>query len=174
MGATMRELMALFTFIHFASLLALCLYGLHRLWLVRCLYLHNGKVWTPPSFTASERFPKVTVQLPLYNERFVVKRLLDAAAGLDWPRDRLEIQVLDDSDDDTRGLVDERAAWWRRQGVGISVVRRADRRGYKAGALANGLATAHGEFIAIFDADFIPPADFLRTTVPWFRDHGVG
>ncbi|HEX9022953.1 MAG TPA: glycosyltransferase [Geobacteraceae bacterium] len=170
----MRELMALLTFIHFASLLALCLYGLHRLWLVRCLYLHNGKAPTPPSFTAAEIFPAVTVQLPLYNERFVVKRLLDAAAGLDWPRDRLEIQVLDDSDDDTRQLVDERAAWWRRQGIGISVVRRADRRGYKAGALANGLATARGEFIAVFDADFIPPADFLRVCIPWFRDNGVG
>jgi cellulose synthase/poly-beta-1,6-N-acetylglucosamine synthase-like glycosyltransferase len=161
--------------IHFAALSGLCLYGLHRLWLIRCLCLGKGvEASTPPSFAPPEEFPAVTVQLPLYNERFVAKRLLDAAARLDWPRDKLEIQVLDDSDDDTCSIVDERVAWWRRQGVTFTVVRRASRDGYKGGALANGLLTARGEFVAIFDADFIPPQDFLHNTIPWFHDHGVG
>ena len=88
------------TILHFAALFALCLYGMHRLWLIRCLYGGKGKTAPPAQFTSPEYFPSVTVQLPLYNERFVVLRLLDAAASLDWPRDRLEIQVLDDSDDD--------------------------------------------------------------------------
>jgi len=163
------------TTLHFAALLGLSLYGLHRLWLIRCLYKPQKHEPPPPApFASSEQFPAVTVQLPLYNERFVARRLLDAAARLDWPRERFEIQVLDDSDDDTRQLVDERAAWWRQRGVSISVVRRAQRTGYKAGALANGLATARGEFIAIFDADFVPPPDFLQTTIPWFREAGVG
>jgi cellulose synthase/poly-beta-1,6-N-acetylglucosamine synthase-like glycosyltransferase len=163
------------TAIHFAALSGLCLYGLHRLWLIRCLYLGKGvEASMPPSFAPPEEFPAVTVQLPLYNERFVAKRLLDAAARLDWPLDKLEIQVLDDSDDDTCSIVDERAAWWRQQGIAITVKRRANRDGYKAGALAHGLLTAQGEFVAVFDADFIPPQDFLHNSIPWFRDHGVG
>lgn len=163
------------TFVHFAALLGLSLYGLHRLWLIRCLYKpQSHEDQTPPPFTSPELFPMVTVQLPLYNERFVAQRLLDSAARLDWPRNRFEIQVLDDSDDDTCLLVDERAEWWRLQGISITVVRRPARDGYKAGALANGLASARGEFVAIFDADFTPPSDFLHTTMPWLRDAGVG
>jgi cellulose synthase/poly-beta-1,6-N-acetylglucosamine synthase-like glycosyltransferase len=163
------------TVIHFAALLGLCLYGLHRLWLIRCLYVsHNREISNPALFVAPEDFPAVTVQLPLYNERFVAERLLDAAAHLNWPAERLEIQVLDDSDDDTCQLVDERAAWWQQKGVTITVLRRSNRDGYKAGALANGLATAHGEFIAVFDADFIPQPDFLHATMPWFRNQRVG
>jgi len=166
---------AALTAIHFAALSGLCLYGLHRLWLIRCLYLDKGvEASMPPSFAPPEEFPAVTVQLPLYNERFVAKRLLDAAARLDWPRDKLEIQVLDDSDDDTCSIVAERVAWWRRQGVDITVVRRTNREGYKAGALAHGLLTAKGEFVVVFDADFIPPPAFLHDTIPWFRDNGVG
>src|SRR5512137_2826077 len=94
--------------IHFAALAGLCLYGLHRLWPIRCLYMAKGiGASTPAPFALPEEFPVVTVQLPLYNERFVTKRLLDAAAGLDWPLQRMEIQVLDDSDDDTCSIVDE-------------------------------------------------------------------
>jgi cellulose synthase/poly-beta-1,6-N-acetylglucosamine synthase-like glycosyltransferase len=148
---------------------------MHRIWLIRCLYRPKGlKPPQPDPYAERGDLPKVTVQLPLYNERFVAERLLDAAARLEWPRECLEIQVLDDSDDDTCHLVDERANWWRRQGLTITVVRRTSRDGYKAGALANGLATARGEFIAIFDADFIPSPDFLHATVPWFQDSGVG
>ncbi len=163
------------TAIHFAALVCLCLYGVHRLWLIRCLYVSAGhEITTPEPFAAPEECPAVTVQLPLYNERFVAERLLDAAASLDWPAERLEIQVLDDSDDDTSRLVDERAVWWRLQGVAISVVRRTSRDGYKAGALAKGLTRARGEFVAVFDADFIPPTDFLHATIPWFRNQRVG
>ena len=163
------------TVLHFAALLGLCCYGLHRLWLIYCLLSSKAATAAPPApFAAPEEFPLVTIQLPLYNERFVAQRLLDAAARLDWPADRLEIQVLDDSNDDTRGLVDERVAHWREQGIAISVVRRSHRDGYKAGALAHGLATARGEFVAVFDADFIPPPGFLHATMPWLRDNEVG
>jgi cellulose synthase/poly-beta-1,6-N-acetylglucosamine synthase-like glycosyltransferase len=161
--------------IHFAALSGLCLYGLHRLWLIRCLYMAKGfETSTPIPYTVPEEFPAVTVQLPLYNERFVAERLLNAAARLDWPPEKLEIQVLDDSDDDTCHIVDERVAQWRQLGIAITVVRRTHRDGYKAGALAHGLITARGEFVAIFDADFIPSPDFLHNTIPWFRDQGVG
>ncbi len=161
--------------IHFAALSLVCLYGLHRLWLICCLYKQKpDETAMPAPFSAFEHFPVVTVQLPLYNERFVAERLLDAAARLDWPADRLDIQVLDDSDDDTCALVDARVAWWRQRGVVMRVVRRSCRVGYKAGALANGLKTAQGELIAVFDADFIPPSDFLHSTAPWFRDPKVG
>lgn len=171
----LSALIPLLTAIHFAALLNLCLYGAHRLWLIHCLYMPNGNdTPPPPPFTAPEESPVVTVQLPLYNERFVAERLLDAVARIDWPRERLEIQVLDDSNDDTCGLVDERAAWWQQQGVAITVVRRSHRNGYKAGALANGLMSARGEFIAVFDADFIPPPDFLHATIPWLRNKEVG
>ncbi|WP_328745995.1 glycosyltransferase [Geomonas anaerohicana] len=114
------------------------------------------------------------MQLPLYNERFVVRRLIDAAASLHWPADRLEVQVLDDSSDDTVAMVDERVLYWRERGVDIQVLRRDHRAGYKAGALAEGMRQARGEFLALFDADFIPAPDFLQRTVPWFRDGKVG
>ncbi|BCG46451.1 Glycosyltransferase [Citrifermentans bremense] len=163
------------TALHFCALLGLCLYGAHRLWLLKCLCFDTHDVAPPPPpFTTQEGFPRVTVQLPLYNERFVVRRLIDAAASLHWPADRLEIQVLDDSSDDTRSLVDERVLYWRGRGVDIQVLRRAHRAGFKAGALAEGMRHARGEFLALFDADFIPAPDFLQHTVPWFRDGRVG
>lgn len=119
-------------------------------------------------------FPNVTVQLPIYNERHVVKRLIDAVAKLDWPADRLQIQVLDDSNDDTEQLVAAALASHQASGIQLAHVRRADRSGFKAGALQYGLQTATGEFIAIFDADFVPPADFLRRTIPPFASPKVG
>ena len=113
--------------------------------------------------------PVVTVQLPVYNERYVAARVVDAACRLRWPRERLEVQVLDDSTDETSRIVDDAARAWRGRGVDVKVVRRADRAGYKAGALANGLALARGDAIAVFDADFVPPPDFLERTVPFLR-----
>lgn len=110
--------------------------------------------------------PSVTVQLPVYNERYVATRIIDAVAGLNYPPNALQIQVLDDSTDDTTDLVRGRVAYWRTQGLSIEHVRRETRSGYKAGALDNGLKTATGDFIALFDADFIPEPDFLRRTVP--------
>ena len=111
---------------------------------------------------AMQAFPKVLVQLPIYNERHVAERLLGAVCRLDWPRDRLTIQVLDDSDDETSAILDRSAARLRAAGHPVEIVRRPERTGYKAGALAYGLARANAEFVAIFDADFVPPADFLR------------
>jgi cellulose synthase/poly-beta-1,6-N-acetylglucosamine synthase-like glycosyltransferase len=110
----------------------------------------------------------VTVQLPVYNERYVVGRLLDAACSIDYPGDRLEIQVLDDSTDMTVEVVAERVAFYRNKGVDIKHVRRATREGFKSGALREGLRSARGECIAIFDADFVPRPDFLRKTIPHF------
>jgi cellulose synthase/poly-beta-1,6-N-acetylglucosamine synthase-like glycosyltransferase len=118
--------------------------------------------------------PMVCVQIPVYNERYVADRVIDAVCAIEWPADRLEIQVLDDSDDDTREIVAARVARWRRRGLAISQVRRANRVGFKAGALAAGMNLTTAPFIAIFDADFVPPTDFLRRTMGVFADLGVG
>ena len=119
-------------------------------------------------------YPLVTVQLPLYNERFVAARLIDASALLQWPKNRIEIQVLDDSDDDTVQIIDERVHYWSHKGITIHVLRRKDRSGFKAGALGYGLTKANGEFIAVFDADFLPTPDFLLQTAPCFSDRKIG
>jgi cellulose synthase/poly-beta-1,6-N-acetylglucosamine synthase-like glycosyltransferase len=113
--------------------------------------------------------PTVTVQLPLYNERYVATRLLEAVGAFDYPRDRLEIQVLDDSTDDTTGIVAAIADRLRAQGLDVVHLHRRVRVGFKAGALADGLRVARGEFVAIFDADFVPPPGFLTETLPYFE-----
>jgi cellulose synthase/poly-beta-1,6-N-acetylglucosamine synthase-like glycosyltransferase len=163
--------------IHFTALSGLALYGIHRLWFLFC---RHGKSKTGVSVSAGalcfcERgFPFITVQLPLYNERFVAGRLIDAVAQLEWPKDKLEVQILDDSVDDTGDIVDARISRWRQEGIDIKALRRGHREGYKAGALNHGLVQAKGEFIAIFDADFLPPGEFLLRTVPCFSDRQVG
>jgi glycosyltransferase involved in cell wall biosynthesis len=116
-----------------------------------------------------ESLPKVTVQIPVYNERYVVERAIQAAAALDYPCDRLQIQILDDSIDDTHLIAQRAVEDARATGVHIELIHRSDRSGYKAGALANGMATANGEFIAIFDADFIPRVHFLRRLISEHR-----
>ncbi len=122
----------------------------------------------PPSHWPPSHWPTVTVQLPIYNERHVVERLIDACATLDYPNQKLQIQVLDDSDDLTTVIAARAVEIWQQRHVDITLLRRADRSGFKAGALAHGLMAASGEFIAIFDADFVPPKDFLRRTLPHF------
>jgi len=117
-----------------------------------------------------DRWPRVTVQLPIFNEMYVAERLIDAAARLDYPPHLLEIQVLDDSTDETIHLARAAVYRWRERGVNIAHLHRTRRTGFKAGALADGLRRARGEFVAIFDADFIPPADFLRRTIPYFQN----
>jgi cellulose synthase/poly-beta-1,6-N-acetylglucosamine synthase-like glycosyltransferase len=121
-----------------------------------------------------KELPLVTVQLPIYNERYVIRRLIKAACALDYPRRRLEIQLLDDSTDDTVEIASGLVADYQAQGVPIVHIRRADRHGFKAGALKEGLEKARGEFLAIFDADFVPPPDFLRKTIPYFLNPQVG
>jgi cellulose synthase/poly-beta-1,6-N-acetylglucosamine synthase-like glycosyltransferase len=118
--------------------------------------------------------PTVTVQLPLFNERHVAQRLIDAVCRMDYPPGRLEIQVLDDSDDATAWIAERRVSRWRRRGIDIRHLRRARRQGFKAGALAWGTSMARGEFILVFDADFVPGSDLLRRLLPPFRDAGVG
>ena len=113
-------------------------------------------------------WPQVTTQLPIYNERFVVDRLIRAVVRMDYPEDRHEIQVLDDSDDETVEIAARLVEHYRSRGVDIVHIRRADRTGFKAGALNHGMARAKGEFLAVFDADFVPPSDFLRRTIPFF------
>jgi cellulose synthase/poly-beta-1,6-N-acetylglucosamine synthase-like glycosyltransferase len=118
--------------------------------------------------------PVVTVQLPIYNEMYVAGRLVKSAAGLDYPKESLEIQVLDDSTDETKKIVREVVRDLKDQGFNICLIHREDRQGYKAGALAHGLVQAHGEFFAIFDADFVPSPDFLERTLPYFQNPSVG
>jgi cellulose synthase/poly-beta-1,6-N-acetylglucosamine synthase-like glycosyltransferase len=144
----------------------------HLVW----LYLSRGTRRDRPVWhgVPDASLPVVTVQLPIYNERLVAAAVIDTCAALDWPADRLEIQVLDDSTDESAAIVDERAAFWRARGIDVRVVRRASRTGFKAGALAHGVTLARGEFHALFDADFQPHRDFLRRTIPYFADARVG
>ena len=157
---------------YFTLLLCLSAYGAHRCYLV---YLYTRYRARPtPSACPAEDLPAVTVQLPIYNEQYVVERLIAAAANLDYPAEHLEIQVLDDSTDETRQIAARAVARWQARGVRIRLLRRAQRTGYKAGALAAGLRAAGGDAIAIFDADFLPPRDFLRRSIPALRQPGVG
>lgn len=146
---------------------------LHLAWLYKkSLKNVDPALQEPPS--AASFFPKVTVQLPLYNERYVVERLLDAVAAFDYPADKLEIQVLDDSTDDTKEIVAAKIEALKNKGVSIRHICRKNRAGFKAGALQAGLEQAEGEFIAIFDADFLPAPDFLQKTIPHFSSPAVG
>ena len=157
---------------YFTLLLCLSAYGAHRCYLLY-LYTRYRAPGTPPG-RAPQDLPFVTVQLPIYNELYVVERLIDTAARLDYPSDRLEIQVLDDSTDETQQIAARAVARWSARGVGIRRLPRAVRTGYKAGALAAGLRCARGDAIAIFDADFLPPRDFLRRAIPSLGEPGVG
>src|SRR5450631_920973 len=158
---------------YFAVLGILSVYGLHRYATMRTYrkFRKNLPTSAPGRF---EHLPKVTVQLPLYNERFVVERLLEEVSKLDYPRELLQIQVLDDSTDETHPFTERLCNEYIAAGFPIEYIHRTNRHGYKAGALQNGLKTATGEIVAIFDADFIPPVDFLRRTVDYFADPKVG
>src|SRR6266403_598962 len=158
---------------YFIVLIVLAAYGAHRYWMVYLYYKHKkNKTTAPPA--CFDELPRVTVQLPIFNEQYVVDRLLDAVCRLDYPREKLDIQLLDDSTDETievaRLLVDRYAAL----GHPVTYLHRDNREGFKAGALAEGLKTAKGEFIAIFDADFVPPSDFLPKCIHHFTDPKVG
>ena len=147
-------------------------YGVHRYFIIY-LFLKNRKREPVPA-ARFEHLPVVTVQLPIFNEIYVVERLLSSVSELDYPRDRLQIQVLDDSTDDTREITADCAAELRERGFDVELIHRTDRTGFKAGALERGLATARGEFVCILDADFVPPPHLLRKTVDFFTDPKVG
>ncbi|MEM8599947.1 MAG: glycosyltransferase [Bacteroidota bacterium] len=151
----------------------LLVYGLNHLALAWRFAREEGRRTAPPPRRPRTVWPTVTVQLPLYNERAVAERLIDACAQFDYPADRFDIQVLDDSTDVTRDLVARRVAHWQDRGVRIQHHHRTDRSGFKAGALAEGLKTAPGEYVAIFDADFVPPPDVLTRLLDGFQRDGV-
>ena len=135
----------------------------------------KGRLPDQPELPDNYEYPMVTVQLPVYNELYVVERLIDAVASFDWPKDRFEVQVLDDSNDETVEVIAQKVAEWQAKGIDIAQVRRTDRKGFKAGALQYGITIAKGEFFAIFDADFVPEQDFLKKTVPHFeKDEKIG
>jgi len=153
-------------------LMLIGLYGLHRYWLVYLFGRHHKH--RPRPQVRYAQVPRVTVQLPMFNEGLVAHRIIDAACRIDYPTDRLQIQVVDDSTDDSADLAKQRVDHWAQQGVDIQYVHRTDRTGFKAGALENAMGTATGELIAIFDADFIPPCSFLKRTVHYFTDPKLG
>jgi len=157
---------------YFIVLFVLAIYGLHRYWLVYDYFAYAKNVPPPPAPVVE--WPRVTVQLPIFNERYVIERLVEAVARFDYPRELLDVQVLDDSTDETREIARNCVERHAAQGMPISYIHRTNREGFKAGALENGLKTAQGEFVAIFDADFIPEADFLRRTIPYFVDANGG
>jgi cellulose synthase/poly-beta-1,6-N-acetylglucosamine synthase-like glycosyltransferase len=156
---------------YFFVLIILAIYGWHRYYLVY-LYMRNRDK-EPTAQPPLDPLPIVTIQLPLYNEMYVADRLIDAVAAIEYPRELLEIQVLDDSTDETRSIAELAVRRLAEQGIDIKYYHRTDRCGFKAGALEAGLKLARGEFIAIFDADFIPTADFLTQLMPHFREARV-
>lgn len=162
----------IWTLCYTAVLLGLSLFGLHR-YLIVYLYLKNKKRVPEPT-GQFDQLPRVTVQLPIFNELYVVERLLDAVAKLDYPRELLDVQLLDDSTDETVELSAKRVAELRATGLDIVHIHRVDRTGFKAGALENGLRSAKGEYVLILDADFVPAPDVLRKTIHYFTDQKVG
>ncbi len=157
-------LLIIYTF----SLTFIFAYSMMQLHLViNYVRFHRRQIEIAPTMT-DEELPFVTVQLPVFNELYVVERLIDTVAQFDYPREKFEIQVLDDSTDESIELSRNKVAEWQAKGVNITLNTRTDRTGFKAGALNVGLNTAKGEFIAIFDADFVPGPDFLRLTIPYF------
>jgi cellulose synthase/poly-beta-1,6-N-acetylglucosamine synthase-like glycosyltransferase len=158
--------------LYFFILVILAVFGLHRYIMVYLYYRHRDRCALPRPLPA--RLPKVTVQLPLYNEMYVTERLLDSVCAIRYPKELLEIQVLDDSTDETTAIATAAVERRRQEGFDVHYIHRADRTGYKAGALANGLTTATGEFVLIFDADFVAPADILEKTLGHFDAPDVG
>ncbi len=167
---TLSETLILATY--FFVLVILAVYGWHRYYLVYLYMRHKDRQPLPQAIP--DVLPAVTIQLPIYNEMYVADRLIDAVCELDYPRELLQIQVLDDSTDETCSVAERAVRRHAARGVDIAYIHRTDRTGYKAGALEAGMQSATGEFIAIFDADFIPTADFLRRTVPYFTDTRIG
>src|SRR6266581_4101070 len=153
---------------YFFVLIILAIYGWHRYYLVYLYMSNRGR--EPKPGPALDPAPVVTVQLPLYNEMYVADRLIEAVCRLEYPPERLEIQVLDDSTDETRGIAELAVRRFAAEGIDIKYFHRSDRVGFKAGALEAGLKVARGEFIGIFDADFIPTTDFLTTLIPHFHN----
>ena len=162
----------IWTICYLSVLICLSAYGIHRYFIVY-LFLKNRSRASIP-LRQFDCLPKVTVQLPIFNEIYVVERLLRSVSELDYPRELLEIQVLDDSTDDTRQITSTCAAELRHRGYNVELIHRVDRTGFKAGALAVGLESAQGDFVCILDADFVPQPDLLKRTIHFFTDPKIG
>ncbi len=156
---------------YFTLLTILSIYGAHRLWMLLLYYRHKKDVPQPKG--DASYLPVVTVQLAVFNEMNVIERLMEHVVRMDWPREKLEIQVLDDSTDETVKVASAVVDRYKALGFDIQYLHRTDRTGFKAGALAEGLKSAKGELVAMFDADFLPTEDFLRKAVPHFADEKV-
>lgn len=163
--------------IYALALLFLICYGFMQIHLVYHYLKCRNKGGTELSeviYSCPASYPMVTVQLPVYNEKYVMERIIDAVAAFNYPSDKLEIQVLDDSTDQTVEIISAKVKYWKQEGINIQHIRRTHRQGYKAGALQEGLAMAKGEYIAIFDADFVPEQNFLLKALTGFDDASIG
>lgn len=158
---------------YFVLLAVLSVFGLHRFEILWRYHRHKHKLNKPPR-EYFQQLPRVTIQLPVYNEQYVMDQLVEAVSKVQYPRELLQIQVLDDSTDETTAVCARIVSRYRAMGLPIELQHRSNRHGYKAGALEEGLNTATGEFVAVFDADFLPPADFLMRTIHHFTDPKVG
>ncbi len=158
---------------YFLVMVVLAFYGVHRYQLVWLYYRHKKNATREPALRFAE-LPRVTVQLPIFNEQYVIDRLIEAVCNLDYPREKLDIQLLDDSTDETREVAAAIVARYRAVGHPIEYIHRGNRHGYKAGALDHGLQSARGEFVAIFDADFVPPSTWLLDVVHHFAEPQIG
>ncbi|HYY13010.1 MAG TPA: cellulose synthase family protein [Chthoniobacterales bacterium] len=162
----------IWTISYLTVLLGLSAYGVHRYFIIYLFLKHRKRAPVPAG--QFKELPKVTMQLPIFNEVYVVERLLRSVSALDYPRDRLQIQVLDDSTDDTREMTANLVGELRDRGFNVQLIHRVDRTGFKAGALAIGLDSADGEFLCILDADFVPQPDLLKRTIHFFSDPKIG
>src|SRR5215216_1075119 len=162
----------IWTVCYLGTLVGLSAYGVHRYFIIY-LYLKNRK-HAPVPASHFQTLPKVTVQLPIFNEVYVAERLMRSVSELDYPRECLQIQVLDDSTDETREITAACAEELRQQGFNVQLIHRVDRTGFKAGALSDGLKAAQGEFLCILDADFVPQRELLKRTIHFFTDPKVG
>ena len=158
---------------YFVVMVLLAFYGIHRYELVWLYYKHKKNATTEPPLRF-EKLPRITVQLPIFNEQFVIDRLIEACSRLNYPHDLLEIQLLDDSTDETKEVARAICDRYREQGLPIVYIHRTNRHGFKAGALDEGLKVATGELVAIFDADFVPPPEWLMQVVHHFAEPEIG
>ncbi len=167
----MQLFVNLISYAYLVVIICLAFYGINSL-VTATLYFRTRKpaIQRKTDNLKISEWPPVTIQLPIFNEKYTIERLLRAVTGLSYPRDRLQIQVLDDSTDNTADLVDRLVNAYKARGIDIECVRRTDRKGYKAGALNEGLRLATGDFIGIFDADFVPQSDWLKKTIPMFQN----